>query len=179
VASVRPEELLAGNGRDRRVLRLDTVPLTHLRWPGGEVVGGVGFDEAFAVLVEMRAQGRIEHVGLSNVTFDQLRRSHAKHPVASVSNMFSYTDQRDLDVVEFCSANGIPYLPYGPLNFGSPTAAVEVSRLADRFGITPAQVMIVWLLAKSPTIVPIPGTGSLKHLEENVAAAAVDAGQLF
>ena len=172
-AAVRPEQLRAGNDRDRRVLGLDTVPLTHLRWPGGEVVDGVTFDEAFDVFVEMRAEGRIEHIGLSNVTLDQLRRSHDRHPVASVSNVYSFTNQRGQDVLDFCTANGIPYLPYGPLDFGGPVASDDVLQSAQRLGATPAQVMIAWLLARSPVVVPIPGTSSVEHLLENVAAADI------
>ena len=170
-AAVRPDQLRAANDRDRRVLGLDTVPLTHLRWPGGEVVDGVPFDEAFDVFVAMRAEGRIEHIGLSNVTLDQLRRSHARHPVASVSNMYSFTNQRDQDVLDFCTANGIPYLPYGPLDFGGPVTSEQVLHSAARQGATPAQAMIKWLLDRSRVIVPIPGTGSVEHLMENVAAA--------
>lgn len=172
-ASVRPEQLRAGNDRDRRVLRLDAVPLTHLRWPGGEVADGVAFDEAFDVMVEMRSEGRIEHVGLSNVTIDQLRRSHAKHPIASVSNVYSYTNRNGQDVLDFCTANDIPFLPYGPLDFSGRVTADPMLREARRLGATPAQVMIAWLLAESPVVVPIPGTGSVEHLLENVAAAEI------
>jgi aryl-alcohol dehydrogenase-like predicted oxidoreductase len=178
VAGVRPEQLRAGNDRDRRVLGIDTIAVTHLRWPGGEVVDGVSFDEAYEVMVAMQEEGRIAYLGLSNVTLDQLRRGHARHPVVSVSNSFSYTNQRDLAVVEFCAAKGIPYLPYGPLDFRGKVAEERVVLLAKRLGVTPAQVMIAWLLSRSPIFVPIPGTGRVAHLVENVAAAAIDASDL-
>ena len=171
-SAVRPDQLRAGNDRDRSVLGLDTVPLTHLRWPGGEVADGVGFDEAFDVLADMRAEGRIEHLGLSNVTLDQLRRSHARRPIVSVSNVYSYNNRRDQEVLDFCTANGIPFLPYGPLDFGGPVSAESVLSEAQRRGATPAQVMISWLLDRSPVVVPIPGTSSVEHLLENVAAAS-------
>ncbi|MFI9381899.1 aldo/keto reductase [Kutzneria sp. NPDC052558] len=170
-AAVRPEQLRAGNDRDRSVLGLDTVPLTHLRWPGGETVDGVGFDEAFDTMIALRDEGRIEHLGLSNITLDQLRRTHARHPVASVSNVYSYNNRRDQDVLDFCTAKGIAFLPYGPLDFGGPVDTEPLLVEARRRGVTPAQVMISWLLDQSPVVVPIPGTGSVEHLLENVAAA--------
>lgn len=93
----RPGELREGNDRDRTVLGLDTVPLTHLRWGGAEdTYGEVTFDDAFDTMLAMRTEGRIDHIGLSNVTLDQLRRAHARAPIASVSNMFSYAGQGDL-----------------------------------------------------------------------------------
>jgi pyridoxine 4-dehydrogenase len=91
----RPEQMRAGNDRDRTVLGLDTIPLTHLRWPdGNDAYEAVTFDSAFDTMLAMQAEGRIEHIGLSNVTLDQLRRAHARGPIASVSNMFGYATKR-------------------------------------------------------------------------------------
>jgi pyridoxine 4-dehydrogenase len=90
----RPEQMRAGNDRDRTVLGLDTIPLTHLRWPdGNDAYEAVTFGSAFDTMLAMQAEGRIEHIGLSNVTLDQLRRAHARGPIASASNMFGYGNQ--------------------------------------------------------------------------------------
>jgi aryl-alcohol dehydrogenase-like predicted oxidoreductase len=161
----RPGQMRAGNDRDRTVLGLDTVPLTHLRWPGGgEAYDGVTFDGAFDTMLAMRAEGRIGHVGLSNVTLGQLRRAHARGPVASVSNLFSYGDQRDTPALEFCTQNGIPYLPFGLRRHGA-TGTPPAER-----GVSASQARLAWLLARSPVTIVIAGTSRIEHLEENIAA---------
>jgi aryl-alcohol dehydrogenase-like predicted oxidoreductase len=159
----RLNQLRAGNDRDRMVLGLDSVPLTHLRWMGGDAYDGVTFDSAFDGMLAMQAEGRIEHIGLSNVTLEQVRRAHARGPVASVSNLFSYDNQKDTPTLEFCAQNGIPYLPFGPLGnrrTGPP---------AGERGQTAVQARLAWLLARSPVTVVIAGTSSVRHLEENIA----------
>ncbi|GAA1692819.1 aldo/keto reductase [Kribbella sp. NPDC056951] len=162
-----PHQLRAGNDRDRIVLGLDTVPLTHLRWPNADdSYDGVTFDQAFDTMLEMQAEGRIEHVGLSNVTLDQVRRAHAHGTVASVSNLFSYGNQADAPTLAFCTEHGIPYLPYGPLGYGASGTPPAVP------GQTSAQAQLAWLLHRSPVTVLIPGTSSVKHLEENLASRA-------
>jgi pyridoxine 4-dehydrogenase len=163
----RPDQMRAGNDRDRTVLGLDTVPLTHLRWPGADdAYDGVTFDSAFDTMLAMQAEGRIEHVGLSNVTLDQVRRAHARGPIASVSNVFSYGNQGDTPTLEFCTENGIPYLPFGPLGYGAADTPPAEQ------GLTAAQKRLAWLLARSPVTVVIAGTSSVEHLEENIAAGA-------
>jgi pyridoxine 4-dehydrogenase len=165
----RLDELRAGNDRDRTVLGLDTVPLTHLRWMGaGDAYGDVTFDSAFDSMLAMQVEGRIGHVGLSNVTLGQLRRARARGPVASVSNMLSYGHQGDLPTLEFCTQNGIPYLPFGPLGYGVTSTPPHTQ------GQTAAQARLAWLLARSPVTVVIAGTSSVKHLEENIAAGMID-----
>ena len=162
----RLEQLQAGNDRDRTVLGLDTVPLTHLRWMSeDDAYDGVTFDRAFDGMLAMQAEGRIEHIGLSNVTLGQLRRAHARGPIASVSNAFSYGNQKDTPTLEFCARHGIPYLPFWPLGRG----AIDPPP-AER-GQTAAQARLAWLLARSPVTVVIAGTSSVAHLEENVAAS--------
>lgn len=163
----RADQMRAGNDRDRTTLGLDTIPLSHLRWPGADdEFDGVTFDDAFDTMLAMQAEGRIEHVGLSNVTLDQLRRARARGPVASVSNMFSYANQSDAPTLEFCTENGIPYLPWGPRGYG----ATETPPAKP--GYTADQARLAWLLARSPVTVLIAGTSSVAHLEENIAAAA-------
>jgi pyridoxine 4-dehydrogenase len=163
----RPEALRAGNDRDRTALGLDAVPLTHLRWMNeGDAYDGVTFDGAVDTMLAMQSEGRIEHVGLSNVTLDQLRRAHARGPIASVSNLFSYGNQTDSPTLDFCTENGIPYLAWGPRGYGATDAPP-----AER-GLTAEQARLAWLLARSPVTVVIAGTSSVKHLEENIAAGA-------
>ena len=120
------------------------------------------------LMLAMQAEGRIEHIGLSNVTLDQLRRAHARGPVASVSNAFSYGNQKDTPTLEFCTQNGIPYLPFWPLGRG----AIEAPPAEP--GHTAAQAGLAWLLARSPFTVLIAGTSSVRHLEENIAAPYVN-----
>lgn len=162
-----PDQLRAGNDRDRTVLGVDAVPLTHLRWMSADdAFDGVAFDDAFDTMLAMRVEGRIEHIGLSNVTLEQLRRAHTRGPIASVSNLFSYGNQNDAPTLEFCAANGIPYLPFGPLGYGAAdTTPTEP-------GLTATQARLAWLLARSPATVLIPGTSSVAHLEENIAAGS-------
>ncbi|MEZ0064461.1 pyridoxine 4-dehydrogenase [Streptacidiphilus sp. MAP12-20] len=164
-----PEQLRAGIDRDRSVLGLESIPLTHLRWSGGDVVDGVSFDDAFGTMLAMREEGRIGHVGLSNVTLDQLRRAHARGPVASVSNVFSYGSQGDTPTLEFCTEHRIPYLPFGPLGYGATDTPPA------RPGQTVAQAQLAWLLARSPVTVVIAGTSNVEHLEENIEAGAFTA----
>ena len=162
----RLDQLRAGNDRDRATLGLDTVPLTHLRWPdGNDAYEAVTFDSAFDTMLAMQAEGRIEHIGLSNVTLGQLRRAHARGPVASVSNDFSYGNQKDTLVLEFCTQHGIPYLPFGPLGRGATDTPPAEQ------GQTAVQARLAWLLARSPVTVVIAGTSSVEHLEENVASS--------
>jgi pyridoxine 4-dehydrogenase len=162
-----PDHLRAGNDRDRTQLGLDTVPLTHLRWMNEEdEYDGVTFDSAFDTMLAMQSEGRIEHVGLSHVTLDQLRRAHARGPIASVSNMFSYGNQKDAPTLDFCAENGIPYLPWGPLGYGAADTPPSEK------GLTAQQARLAWLLARSPVTVVIAGTSSVEHLEENIAAGA-------
>jgi aryl-alcohol dehydrogenase-like predicted oxidoreductase len=172
---LRPEELRQGNEHDRRVLGLETVTLSHLRWTGPEnESGGTTFDEAFATMLEMRDEGKIAHIGLSNVTLGQLTRAHARDRIASVSNSFSLNNQDDAEVVDFCTAEGISYLPWWPLEHGDPGVDQAVAARARALGVTTSQVRLAWLLQRSPIIVPIPGTGRIAHLEENLGAAAID-----
>jgi pyridoxine 4-dehydrogenase len=163
----RPAELRAGNDRDRTVLGLDAVPLTHLRWVNDEdTYDGVTFDSAVDTMLAMQSERRIEHVGLSNVTLDQLRRAHARGPIASVSNLFSYGDQTNSPTLDFCTENGIPYLAWGPRGYGATDTPP-----AEK-GLTAEQALLAWLLRRSPVTVVIAGTSSVKHLEENIAAGA-------
>ncbi|QFG20579.1 aldo/keto reductase [Actinomadura sp. WMMB 499] len=154
-------------------LGLDRLDLVNLRpglidAPGGESIG-----ERFEVLAGLREEGLIRHLGLSHVDAAQLAEARAIAPVAGVQNRFDITMPQDAAMLAECEAAGIACVPYFPLGgFGIPDDA-RVARVAERHGATPAQILLAGLLALSPVMLAIPGTGSLEHLEENIAAAGL------
>jgi aryl-alcohol dehydrogenase-like predicted oxidoreductase len=124
----------------------------------------------------LQDQGKIRHIGLSEVSVGQLTEARAIAPIASVQNRYNLTDRASADVLRYCEQHGIafiPWLPVAPLTAG---ATGPLATVARRLGATPAQVALAWLLRHSPVMLPIPGTSSLAHLEDNVAAAALRLG---
>lgn len=171
-AAITPTELRAGNERDLRVLGVDSVPVTQLRWMD---TSETNFAEALDTLITLREQGRIQRIGLSNVTSEQLHAALAMTEIVTVSNHFGLTHQLDLPTIVRCETEGLAYLPFFPLGGGQTAAGTDeaVAAVAAKHGATPAQIGIAWLLAKSPVMLPIPGTSKVAHLEANVAAAAI------
>jgi aryl-alcohol dehydrogenase-like predicted oxidoreductase len=164
----RPEHLRAACEASLRRLRLERIDLYQLHAPDPRVP----FADSIGALAELRAAGKIRHVGLSNISVDQLRRARRIVPVASVQNRYNFADRGSDDVLAACAAEGIAFLPWHPLDAGGIARSTgAVAAVAGRHGVTPAQVAIAWLLARSPVMAPIPGTSSLAHLEENAAAA--------
>jgi pyridoxine 4-dehydrogenase len=168
---VTPAALRAGNERDRRVLGLDSVPVTHLRWMDSNETT---FAAALDAMIAMRKEGRIQRIGLSNVTLSQLETALAATEIVTVSNHYGQSNQADAAMLARCEAEGIAYLPYFPLGGGQGGSDAGLGSVAAKHGVTPSQVAIAWLLAKSPAILPIPGTSKVTHLEENVAAASIE-----
>ena len=163
----RPEHLREACEGSLRRLRLDRIDLYQLHAPDPDVP----FEESVGELVRLREEGKIRHVGLSNVSVEQLRRAQELVPVVSVQNRYSLADRSSEDVLDECERQGIAFLPWYPLGAGDlAQPGGTVGRAASARGATPAQVALAWLLARSPVTVPIPGTSSLRHLEENVAA---------
>ena len=163
----RPEHLREACEGSLRRLRLDRIDLYQLHAPDPDVP----FEESVGELVRLRDEGKIRHVGLSNVSVEQLRRAQELVPVVSVQNRYSLADRSSEDVLDECERQGIAFLPWYPLAAGDlAQPGGSVGRAASARGATPAQVALAWLLARSPVTVPIPGTSSLRHLEENVAA---------
>jgi aryl-alcohol dehydrogenase-like predicted oxidoreductase len=152
---------------DLGTLGLDRLDLVYLRVGGMTGPGGESIAERFAVLAELQAEGLIRHLGVSNVDASQLAEARAVAPVTAVQNVF--TD--DLDLLAECEEAGIAYVPYYPLGGGKPLDTERLGKVAARLGATTMQVRLASLLATSPSILAIPGTGSLSHLEENCAAA--------
>ena len=167
----RPEHLREACEGSLLRLRLDRLDLYQLHRPDP----AVPFEESVGTLRDLRDEGKIRYVGLSNVSVEQLERARAIVPIASVQNRYSVADRQWEDVVEACDRWGIAFLPWFPLAAGPLTeAGGPLARVAERHGATPAQVAIAWLLHRSPVVCPIPGTSSLAHLEENVAAGRVE-----
>jgi aryl-alcohol dehydrogenase-like predicted oxidoreductase len=163
----RPEHLREACEGSLRRLRLDRIDLYQLHAPDPDVP----FEESVGELVRLRDEGKIRHVGLSNVSVEQLRRAQELVPVVSVQNRYSLADRSSEDVLDECERHGIAFLPWYPLAAGDlAQPGGTVGRAASARGATPAQVALAWLLARSPVTVLIPGTSSPRHLEENVAA---------
>ena len=132
------------------------------------------FEDQIGALADFQREGKVRHVGLSNVAVGQLEQARKIVPIASVQNRYNIGDRHSEDVLKACERHGIAFLPWYPLGDGAALRSAKVQALAKRLGATPAQVAIAWLLKKSPVILPIPGTGSLAHLEENMQAAALE-----
>jgi pyridoxine 4-dehydrogenase len=172
-SALTADELRAGVEHDLRLLKLDAVPVTHLRWMPSEVA----FDDALGTMIELQREGKIRAIGLSNVELPQLETALRATPLATVSNAYSVVDRGHDELVRRCEAEGIPFLPFFPLGAspvrsGAGVAATDVvTEVAERIGASATQVALAWLLGRSPIMLPIPGTSRVAHLEENVAAA--------
>jgi aryl-alcohol dehydrogenase-like predicted oxidoreductase len=167
----RPDHLRQACEASLRRLRLERVDVYQLHAVDPEVP----LEESVGALAELREEGKVRHVGLSNVTVDQLERALEIVPVVSVQNRYSVVDRDADDVVDRCEELGLAFLPWFPLGAGSLDGRGDaIAEVADRHGASAHQVAIAWLLARSPTVAPIPGTSSVAHLADNVAAAALD-----
>ncbi len=172
----RPDELRAGVEANLASLGLDQVPVVNLRrHPGSDVP----LAEQLAAMVAMRDEGLIGGVGLSSVTLDEYRQGTQATTIACVQNAYNVADRSGQDVYDACVVDGVPYVPFFPLGSAFMPDRPVLSRpsvlaTAERLGVTPAQVALAWLLHLSPLVLLIPGTSSLGHLEENLAAADVE-----
>lgn len=166
----RPEHLRAACEASLRRLRVERIDLYQLH----AVDPAVPIEESVGELSRLREEGKIRHVGLSNVSTDELARTRAIVPVASVQNRYSLSDRSSEDVLEACERDGLGFLPWFPLASGALARSGRLARIAERRRATPAQIALAWLLRRSPVMLPIPGTSSLEHLEENVAAARIE-----
>jgi len=148
-------------------LRLERIDVYQLHVPDP----AVSFDASMETLAHLKEQGKVRHVGLSNVTLEHIHRAQKIVPIVSVQNRYSFSDREWDFVVDYCEANGIAFLPWGPMAQGRKASEV-VEKTAAARNVSTAVVSLAWLLRRSPVVVPIPGTSSVKHLEENVSAAA-------
>jgi pyridoxine 4-dehydrogenase len=163
----RPEHLREACEASLRRLRLDQIPLYQLH----RVDPDVRLEDSVATLVEMKDEGKIRHIGLSNVTEDQLRLAQKLTPVVSIQNRYSVDDRTSESLVDLCEQEQLVFIPWAPIRDVDNSRVVRET--AERRGVSPRQVVLAWLLARSPMMLPIPGTGSVAHLEENVAAAGL------
>jgi pyridoxine 4-dehydrogenase len=167
----RPEHLREACEGSLQRLRLDRIDLYQLHAPDPKVP----YEDSIGALAELQREGKIRHVGVSNVTLDHLRRAQAIVRVVSVQNYFHVAGRQTEDVLEDCTAEELAFLPWRPLDGGGLNSPGSVlAQVAERHGATPGQIALAWLLHRSPVMLPIPGTSSVAHLEENVAAAAIN-----
>ncbi len=169
IPSGRPAHLQQALEGSLRHLRLERIDLYQLH----TVDPHVPIEASVGALVDLQAQGKIRHIGVSNVTVEELSRARRLARIVSVQNRYSLADRESDDVVEVCERSGLGFLPWYPLATGALARPRDerLQRVARQHGAAPAQVALAWLLKRSPAILPIPGTSSIVHLEENVAAA--------
>ncbi|MGI4872116.1 MAG: aldo/keto reductase [Janthinobacterium lividum] len=176
-----PQNLRTSIERNLRTLRQEQIQLVHFRvMPHAEVP----LADSLGAMFEMQCEGKIQHVGVSNVTPEELETALKMGEVASVENMYGYAQRTTLrdshgetrggEVLELCEQHGIPFIPFFSLVHGLPNASDKLTELARQRGITEAQLNLAWLLHKSPVLLPIPGTSSLAHLRENLAATDIE-----
>jgi aryl-alcohol dehydrogenase-like predicted oxidoreductase len=173
-AALTPEQLREGCEHDLRTLKLDCVPVTHLRWiPTPDTT----FDAALETMLALQQEGKIANLGLSSIEVSHYETAVAQTPIATVSNPYSALDRTYDSLVERCEQDGVAFLPFFPLGASPVTSRAGVTGMdtvetvAARRGATATQVALAWLLDRSAVMVPIPGTSQVAHLEENVGAA--------
>jgi pyridoxine 4-dehydrogenase len=164
----RPERLKECCEGSLRRLRLDRIDLYQLHAPDPKVP----LEDSLGALKELQDAGKIRHIGVSNVSVDELERARALVDVVTVQNRFNLVDRYSEDVLEVCDRDGIGFIPWFPLATGDlARPGGPLDEVARAHEATPGQLALAWLLARSPVVLPIPGTASVEHLEENVAAA--------
>ncbi len=172
----RPEELRAGIEDNLRRLDVEQLAAVNLRCMDNSTQD---FDAQLDAMTQARDDGLIAGIGLSNISLDQLRHASRRTVIACVQNPFNFFERKEQPLLDECAGLGIPFVPFFPLGSAFPNARRVVSdpdvlSTARRLGVTPAQVGLAWLLAQGPHVLLIPGTSSLAHVEENVAAGAVE-----
>jgi aryl-alcohol dehydrogenase-like predicted oxidoreductase len=168
----RPQQLRQACEASLKRLRIDCIDVYQLH----AIDPKVPMEDSLGELAKLREEGKIRHVGVSNFTVKDLERGRRIVPIVSVQNRYNASDRRYDDVIEYCERHSLAFIPWYPLAAGdhaTRSGDAELARIAQRHSLQPAQAAIAWLLARSHMMLPIPGTASLQHLEENVAAAAV------
>jgi aryl-alcohol dehydrogenase-like predicted oxidoreductase len=162
----RPEHLRRAVDGSLKKLRIDRIDLYQFHAPDPRVP----YSESIGALAELQRAGKIRHLGVSNVSVKQLEVARRIAPIVSVQNEYNIANRKDDDVLAACEKAGLAFIPWYPLGAGTVLRSARVERVAERLRVTTAQVAIAWLLARSPMMLPIPGTASIAHLEENAAA---------
>ena len=177
-----PTNLRTAIDNNLRTLKREQIQLVHLRLMGHSAVP---LDEQLGAMFEMQQEGKIQHVGLSNVTREELEIGLKLGDIATVENMYGYGQRTTLmtphgaspggeEVLDLCEQHGIPLIPFFSLVNSLPKADNKIAKIAQKYGATDAQINLAWLLHKSPWMLPIPGTSSLAHFEENMKAANIE-----
>jgi aryl-alcohol dehydrogenase-like predicted oxidoreductase len=166
----RPEHLREACEGSLRRLRVDAIDVYYLHRPDPEVP----YEESVGALKELKDEGKIRHVAVSNASAELLAIARGIVDIVLVQNQYSLTDRRSQDVLDTCAEGGIGFVPWAPLDAGALDPAGPVAEIARKHDATPPQIGLAWLLHTSPALLPIPGTSSLGHLEENVAAAEIE-----
>lgn len=178
----RPEDLRSSIDNNLRTLKLDQIPLVHFRVLAGN---DVPFKESMQAMFDMQKEGKILHVGVSNVNPDELQTAMAMGNIATVENMYGHAQRNSVnlahggetrgggEVLAMCEQNKIPLVPYFSLFQSMPKKDDRISTIAKKYKGTEAQINLAWLVHRSPWILPIPGTSSLKHFEENLKATEI------
>ena len=172
----RPTHLRAAVEGSLRRLRVERIDLYQLH----RIDPKVSAADQFGVLAELRHQGKIRHLGLSEVTVAQIEAARAVLPIVSVQNRYNLADREWEEVLDYCDEAGLGFIPWFPLAVGKMAdAGGPIAKVAQHHGATPAQIALAWMLERSRVMLPIPGTSTVAHLEENIAAAAIklDAGE--
>lgn len=169
----RPAHLRKACESSLKRLRRASLDLYQLHAPDPNVP----LEDSIGELVRLKSEGKIRHIGVSNVTLEELKRCERLTPIVSVQNRYNLEDRHSDEVLAYCESRAIAFLPWAPLGSGrharSCGALRALERVAELHGITVGQTAIAWLLARSTVMLPIPGTGSIEHLDQNVAAASV------
>jgi pyridoxine 4-dehydrogenase len=167
-ADGHPKHLREACEGSLRRLKLEQIPLYQLH----RVDPHVPLAESIGAIAELKNEGKIRHIGVSNVSETQLREAQQIVPIVSVQNRFNVTDRQSQPLIDLCEQDDLVFLPWAPIQ--QTERRVAVAAAAENHGVTDRQIVLAWLLASSPAILPIPGTGSPEHAEENVAAVAID-----
>lgn len=165
----RPDHLRRAVDGSLTRLKLERIDLYQFHAPDPYVP----FAESMTALADLQRAGKIRHLGVSNVTVKQLNEARSIASIVSVQNEYNIDNRADEEVLLACEQAGVAFIPWYPLGAGKALRSTRVKRIAARLRATPSQIALAWLLARSPVMLPIPGTGSLKHLAENAAAAEI------
>jgi pyridoxine 4-dehydrogenase len=167
----RPERLKECCEASLRRLKLDRIDLYQLHSPDPQVP----YEDSVGALKDLQDEGKIKHVGVSNVSLEELEQARGIVEVVTVQNRYNVTDRHSEDVLDECEEAGIGFIPWFPLATGKlARPGGPLDRIAQQHDATPGQIALAWLLARSPVMLPIPGTSSVEHLEENVAATQIE-----
>lgn len=166
----RPDHLRIACHNSLRRLEVDTIDLYQLH----AIDDDVPLEESMGALVELQAEGKIRHIGVSNFDVDELERARQVATVVSVQNRYNLVDRKHEAMVDYCEQNGIGFIPWYPLAAGDLSSKAEFQQIASRYEATPGQMALAWLMRRSPVMLPIPGTSSIAHLEDNTRARDIE-----